>query len=133
MRYRVLDTIVSLGKQLQRYPVWARGGQPVPEYERQRPFTDVTAEWQNILTNLPQYEAWCRIQEQGRVGEYNAITLKAPDPPTDAAQIAHQLREQSSNRYGVDRSEIEQALLERIRVDGNGDDDDVPFSHRRDA
>lgn len=135
IRWKVANLIVDLGLAMQQHPVWARGGQPIPEYERQRPFTDVTAEWQNILTTLPRYEAWCKVDTGDHVGEYHARTNKAPDPPTDAAQIVQQLRHQSSHSYGVDRAVVEEALLQRVNLDGidADDEDDFPMSHRRKA
>jgi hypothetical protein len=114
LRAQVVRLIIQLGLRLNTYPVWARGGQPEPDYEHPRTFADRAGEWENTLVHLPRFTAWVKLSDQG---EYPITTQPVPDPSADSEQAVEQIRHASRARYGVDRDSIEQALRERVRVD----------------
>jgi hypothetical protein len=110
MRHYMLHAIARLGDMLRQYPVWERGGQPEPDYEPRQTVMDYTASRENELTQLPKFEAWCKLADQG---EFQVETLEAPPPPADGAVVAEAIREMSRKRFGVDRDLIERVLMER--------------------
>jgi hypothetical protein len=113
-RYKVVGMIAELGVLLRDNPVWARGGQPQPDYEPRQTVMDYTAFRENALTQLPRYEAWVRIQDEG---EWHILTPEIPGPPPHGWQMAEAIRQQSRARYGVDKKLIDQALMERVQIE----------------
>jgi hypothetical protein len=92
---------------------------PVPGV--QRSYGDMSAERANTLSLLPNYQALCRIVEDGNLVEYR-VALDNPDakPPTPEEQrerqaIAKRIREQSRER-GRHRSLVEAAIKKRLGV-----------------
>jgi hypothetical protein len=122
-RREMANKILALGKLINKFPVWVRGGQPTIEIKKPipRPRTDVTLEWKNRFAHVPQYEAWCRIQEGREINEYHICTIEISPAPENGYKIAQQIREKSRSKYGVSRSEIENMMAARLDI---GDDDD---------
>lgn len=118
--------VERLGELLREQPVFVHGGQPEQDYELPRSFSDVTEEWKNRFAHLPQYEAWCRVQEDRGLKEYHIRTVEAPKPPENGSEIAQSIRSRSSATYGRSGAEIEADIAARMKGFGDDGDDEIP-------
>ena len=79
-----------------------------------RPYSDVQAETANRLTNLPKFQALCKLVLGEQLVEYHIKTLK--DQGTPKEEVVVQIKEQS-RRYGRPRAEVEEDLRQRGNLD----------------
>jgi hypothetical protein len=138
MRQLVLLKIISLGDLLRDYPVWARGGQPIVEYERP-PTPAELLEWRKDQIRLmPQFQALCRVQEGRQFTEFHLHTIDAEArwPPQDH-DPTQRIKHRSRRQYGTDIAQVEAALIYRATFSSQhadaGDEEEFPPFRRRDA
>jgi len=119
-RNLVVERIKKLSNLLREYPIWVRGGQPIVEYEKPPPRTEITLEWKNRFAHLPRYEAWCRIQEGREINEYHIQTIEISPTPSNGFERAEQIRAISRKNYGTPRDDIEEEMAARLENDNEG-------------
>jgi len=108
--------------ELERQPILHRTSKPgsyrtgdQTRYElvpgKPRTYSDVEAEMANRLTNLRNYDAWCKLVEGRELAEYYIETEPPPEERNTA--VARSIRE-ASRALGTARSEVEEMIKERF-------------------
>jgi hypothetical protein len=110
--------VKELGDLLEREPVLVPTGQTEPQFGQPRPYNDVEAETANKLTNLPNFQAMCKLIQGGELGEYSIATL----PPAKAREgdedMTEWIRQGSRDVYGRPKSEVENSIIKRGGFEG---------------
>jgi len=76
-----------------------------------RLYSDVSQEMANRLSNLPNYECWCKLVKGGKLEEYQIKTLPLPDSKN--AVQAKEIKE-ISRKLGRKRGEVEKEVKKKM-------------------
>ena len=76
-----------------------------------RPYGDVANEMANRLTNLANFECWCKLIKDGKLTEHQLIT--EPLPKLEDKKIAAEIR-YSSRKLSRGRKEVEKEIHKKI-------------------
>ena len=78
---------------------------------RPRLYSDVSQEMANRLSNLPNYECWCKLIKDGKLTEHHIKTFPLPDEikPDQAKEI-----KEASKKLGKKRKEVEEIIKKKM-------------------
>ena len=76
-----------------------------------RLYSDVSQEMANRLSNLPNYECWCKLIKDGKLVEHHIKTFPLPDK-TNKDQ-AKEIKE-ASKKLGKKRKEVEEIIKKKM-------------------
>lgn len=77
-----------------------------------RPYSDVQGERANNLTNLPKYQALCKLVRGEELVEHHIKTLPSQRVPDEGESVALRIKERC-RQYGRPRVQVEEALRQR--------------------
>jgi len=78
---------------------------------KKRLYSDVVQEMANRLSNLPNYECWCKLLKNGELKEYHIKTLPLPN-----VMNFNQAKEikSASKKLGQNRADVEKAIKKKF-------------------
>jgi len=76
-----------------------------------RLYSDVSQEMANRLSNLPNYECWCKLVKDGKLVEHHIKTIPLPDSKNDVQ--AKEIKE-ASKKLGRKREEVEKEVKKKM-------------------
>lgn len=78
-----------------------------------RLYSDVSQEMANRLSNLPNYECWCKLVKDGKLVEHHIKTFPLPDEinPDQAKEI-----KEASKKLGKKRKEVEEIIKKKMNT-----------------
>jgi hypothetical protein len=113
---RFFEEAMKLGDALEKHPIMVGTGEYEPIPEKPRAYADVEAEVANKLGNLPRSTARVKIVTAAGTPKEFTIQTSRLDTPEDvkSQQLARKIREESRERYGRDRGDVERGIVERL-------------------
>jgi hypothetical protein len=76
-----------------------------------RLYNDVSQEMANRLSNLPNYECWCKLLKDGNLVEHHIKTFPLPDKTNE--EQAKEIKK-TSKKLGKKRKEVEEIIKKKM-------------------